>query len=150
MSRSSSCANTADESVAVSRHGPRSSASTLRPASHSSWPMMAPVHPKPTSTASTGLRVIAMGLSLRPAGTSFEADRGVRHALSVAGHPFLVIVVGARETNHLPPTPVFVAAVDRVGEVALLGVLPEHGEEGFLVDAIIGRNPAAFEPLQHL
>ena len=47
--------------AALQRHA-RSS-----PASHSCWPMMAPVQPKPTSTASTGLRVVVMSqLSVQP------------------------------------------------------------------------------------
>src|ERR1700722_9614478 len=150
MYRSSSCANPVAKSVAVSRHGPRSRAETSRPASHSSWPMMAPVHPKPTNTASTGLGVVAMTSALRPAGAALESDGGVGDALSMARHPFFIIVVGPRESNHLPGPHVLIAAVDRIGEVAFLGVLQEHCEEGLTVDTVIEFDLAAFEPLEHL
>src|SRR3984957_8065592 len=112
--------------------------------------MMAPVHPKPTNTASTALRVVAMTLALRPAGTALESDRWGGHALSVARHPFFIIVVGPRESNHLPGPHVLIATVDRIGEVAFLGVLQEHREEGFTVDAVLELDLAAFEPLEHL
>src|SRR5580658_2538699 len=110
--------------------------------------MMAPVHPKPTSTASTGLRVVVTS-ALRPAGAALETNRRVWHALSMARHPFFVVVVGARETDHLPGAHVFVAAVNWIGEVALLGVLEEHAEEGFAVDTAVELDLAALEALQH-
>src|ERR1700677_1342074 len=109
--------------------------------------MMAPVHPKPTNTASTGLRVVAMTLALRPAGTALESDRGVGHALSVVRHPFFIVVVGPRESNHLPGLHIFIATVDRIGEVAFLGVLQEHREEGLTVDTVIEFDLPALEPL---
>src|ERR1700727_1166644 len=105
--------------------------------------MMAPVHPKPTNTASTGLRVVAMILALRPAGTAFESDRGVGHALSVARHPFFIIVVGSGESDHLPGPHIFIATVDRIREVTFLGVLQEHREEGLTVDTVIEFDLAA-------
>src|SRR5580658_10623276 len=112
--------------------------------------MIAPVHPKPTSTASTGLRVVVMILGLPPAGAAFEADSRVGNALSVASHPFLVIVMGAREADHLPGTHIFVAPINRIGKITFLGVLQEHRKEGFAVDPIIQGNCAALEPLQQL
>src|SRR5580692_5920159 len=112
--------------------------------------MMAPVHPKPTNTASTGLRVVAMILAFRPAGTALESDRGVGYALSVARHPLFIIVVGPGESNHLPGPHILIAAVDRIGEVAFLGVLQEHREEGLTVDTVIEFDLTAFETLEHL
>src|SRR5580704_5386857 len=134
MYRSSSCANPVAKSVGVSRHGPRSSATTFKPASHSCCPMMAPVQPKPTSTASTGLRVVAIS-SLRPAGTALESDRRKGHGLAVAGDPIRVVIVGARETNHLPCAHVLVAAIDGIRKIAFLGILQQHGKERFGVDS---------------
>src|SRR5271168_2239373 len=111
--------------------------------------MIAPVQPKPTSTASTGLRVVVMILNLPPAGAAFEADSRVGDPLSVASHPFLVVVVGAREADHLPGSHIFVASINRIGKITFLGVLQEHCKEGFTVDPIIERNCAALETLQH-
>src|ERR1700733_2975259 len=109
--------------------------------------MIAPVQPKPTSTASTGLRVVAMISELPPAGTAFEADSRGGDALSVASHPFLVIVVGTREADHLPGAHIFIAAINRIGKITFLGVLQEHGKEGFAVDAIIESDCTALESL---
>src|SRR5580692_10684248 len=112
--------------------------------------MMAPVQPKPTNTASTGFKVVAMILSLLPARTAFESDRGVGHAFSVVGHPFFIIVVGARKSNHLPGPHILIPAIDGIGEVALLGVLQEHGEERFTVDTAIELDRTALKPLEYL
>src|SRR5580700_10757144 len=101
---------------------------------------MAPVQPKPTSTASTGLRVVVIVLSLPPAGPAFEADGRIGDGLSMVSHPFLIIVVGAREADHLPCAHISIAAINRIGEITFLGVLQEHGKEGFTVDAIIESN----------
>src|ERR1700722_4015972 len=109
--------------------------------------MIAPVQPKPTSTASTGLRVVAMILDLPPAGTALKADSRVGDALSVASHPFLVIVVRAREADHLPGAHILIAAINRIGKIPLFGVLQEHGKEGFAVDATIESDCTALESL---
>src|ERR1700681_4596209 len=67
----------------------------------------------------------------------------------MARHPFLVVVVGAWKTYHLPSGHIFIAAINRVGEIAFLGVLQEHVEEGFAVDAPVEFNLTALEPLQY-
>src|ERR1700722_13274312 len=149
MYRNSSCANPVAKSVGVSRHGPRSSATTFKPASQSCCPMMAPVQPKPTSTASTGLRVVVI-LSLRPAGTAFEPDRGEGHPLAVPGYPIRIVVVGTRETNHLPGTHIFVAAIDRIREITFLGILQKHGEKRFGVGSAVELHVPALHCLQQL
>src|ERR1700722_19160651 len=100
MYRSSSCANPVAKSVGVSRHGPRSSATTFQPASQSCCPIMAPVQPNPTSTASTGFRVVV--ISSLPTGSPLESDRGKGHRLAVARYPILVLIVGTRKPDHLP------------------------------------------------
>src|SRR5580704_822334 len=149
MYRSSSCANPVAKSVGVSRHGPRSSATTFKPASQSCCPMIAPVQPQPTNTASTGLRVVVIS-TLRPTGASLESDRGKGHRLAVAGYPIFVVIVGARETDHLPCTHILVAAVDWIGEITFLGILQKHGEERFGVDSAVELDVAALHSLQQL
>src|ERR1700722_16205175 len=88
-------------------------------------------------------------LLLRPTGPAFGADGGIGHTLAMTGHPLLVIVMSPRKSDHPPGSHVLIAAVDRIGEVTLLGVLQEHGEKGFAVDTVIEFNVAALEPLQH-
>src|SRR5450755_1987038 len=112
--------------------------------------MMAPVHPKPTNTASTGLSVVVTALSLHPTRTAFETHRRIGDTLAVPGHPFLVVIVGAGESDHLPGAHILIAAVDGIGEVAFLGVLQKHREESLTVDAAIQFDLAALQPLQHL
>src|SRR5580692_1138763 len=146
MYRSSSCANPVAKSVGVSRHGPRSSATTFKPASQSCCPMMAPVQPKPTNTASTGLRVVAI-LSL-PARAALESDRGERYRLAVASYPILVVVVSPWKADHFPRAHVLVAAIDGIGKVALFGILQKHGKKRFGVDAAIELHIAALQSLQ--
>src|SRR5271163_3245619 len=109
--------------------------------------MMAPVQPKPTNTASTGLREVVIS-SLRPAGTALESDRGKGHRLAVASHPILVVIVRARESDHLPCGHILVAAVDWIGEIAFLGILQKHGEERFGVDSAFKLDIAALQSLQ--
>src|ERR1700722_4339143 len=112
--------------------------------------MMAPVHPKPTNTASTGLSVVVTALRSLPARTAFEAHGWVGNTLSVPRHPFLVVIVCAGKSDHLPRAHIFVAAVDRIREVAFLGVLKKHREEGFTVDPAIELDLAALQSLEHL
>src|SRR5262245_16320586 len=94
---------------------PRSSATTLMPASVNSFASIPPVQPRPTNTTSTSLSIFAM-VALR--------STHIRDAGRLAGE-FLVLEIDdvllihldhARETQHLPASLVFVATVDRVGE----------------------------------
>src|ERR1700733_11415632 len=146
MYRSSSWANPVAKSVAVSRHGPRSSATTFKPASHSCCPMMAPVQPNPTNTASTGLRVVAT--SSLPARAALESDRRKRHTLAVASYPIRIVIVSAWKTDHFPCAHILVAAVYWIGEVAFFGILQKHGEERFGVDSTVELHVAALQSLQ--
>src|SRR5712692_372224 len=121
--RSSSCAYGMAKSGSVSRQRPRSRPTTCSPASASSFARIVPVRPTPTITASTGLSRVAMSVlsaredMLRVAvlvglGAPFEHVED-RHRLGVVGHAVLVAV----------------AAVDRVGEEALDGVVEQEVEE---------------------
>src|SRR5258708_26598797 len=112
--------------------------------------MMAPVQPKPTKTASTGFRVVATALSLRPTGAALESDRGKGHPLAVTSDPILVVIVGPRETNHFPRAHSLVAAVYRIGEIAFLGVFHKHGKQRFGLDSAVKLDVAALHFLQPL
>src|ERR1700722_19810412 len=146
MKRNSSCANPVAKSVGVSGQGPRSNATTFKPASHSCCPMMAPVQPKPTNTASTGLRVVA--ISSLPSGAALESYRWKRHTLAVASYPILVVIVSPWKADHLPCAHILVAAIDGIGEIAFLGILQKHGEERFSVDSTVELHIAALQPFQ--
>src|SRR5690348_6358616 len=113
----------------VSRNPPRSSASTCRPASVSSFARMLAVHPNPTSTTSTEGRRVAMSRLLRRGVAARDAHE--RHVVFPAvladlGH---VVVARSRKPDELPADEVAVAAVDGIGEEALDGVHDEDLEE---------------------
>src|SRR3569623_1508438 len=123
------------KSVAVSRHGPRSMATTSRPASVSSWARMAPVQPKPTITTSLrgSLRAIVLPF-VRPFRAAGDRHRAVRIRLIVLADVVAVVVTRARKTDHIPRHHVAIAAIDRIGEEALHGVLQHEIEEHLAVD----------------
>src|SRR6476646_9654626 len=120
------------KSVGVSRQTPRSSASTFSPASVSSWPRMAAVHPKPTSTTSTpgSLRAISASIAGVPFGAALQADGRQGEALAVFADELSVVVSRAGEADHLPSCHVAIAAIDRIGEKPFDRVLQEDAEEG--------------------
>src|SRR5260370_6935872 len=117
------------KSGSVSRQRPRSSPTTLRPDSASSFARIVPVRPAPTITASTGLSRVAMSVlstqqhMLRMAvvvglGAPFEHVED-RHRLAVVPHAVLVDKSpidprDAPEADHLPPDPVAVPPATRL------------------------------------
>src|SRR5438105_3180970 len=115
------------KSVAVSRQGPRSIASTFSPAVLNSWAMIEPVQPSPMITTSFlgSIRAMALGL------LSIDGDRAfwIRHVMLAD----MVAVVVARpgKADHLPARHVLIAAIERIGEKALHRVL-QHQLEEFL------------------
>src|SRR5205823_6127720 len=112
--------------------------------SASSFARIVPLKPTPTTTASTGFSFVAMsvlshqehmlrvtmlverGLALEAVGDRYR-QRVVRHA--VLFHEMRVHRRDARKTDQLPTDLVAVAAVDRIGEEALDGVVEQHVEE---------------------
>src|SRR3569833_1661278 len=123
------------KSVAVSRHGPRSMATTSRPASVSSWARMAPVQPRPTMTTSLrgSLRAIVLSL-VRPFRAAGDGHRAVRIRLIVFGDVVAVVVTRARKADHLPRHHVVIAAIDRVGKEAFHGVLQDQTKQALAID----------------
>src|SRR6202041_2002634 len=101
------------KSGCVSRSGPRSSATTRRPESVSSFAMMAPVHPMPTITAST----FGLTMAIASAPLSGQIDRRQRVGLVANLDPVGVIGPHAGIADHFPGGHVFVAAVPGVAEV---------------------------------
>src|SRR5437660_8773053 len=132
------------KSGSVSRQRPRSSPTTCSPDSASSFARMEPLSPTPTTTTSADFSLVAMSVlsheehMLRMAmlverGLALE-DVGDRHGQRVVRHAVLLHQVcvhrrDAGEADQLPADLAAVAAVDRIGEVALDGVVEEHVEE---------------------
>src|SRR6185437_11672752 len=85
----------------------------------------------------------------RPIRAPGDADGRQRIALVMTADPIAIIVSGAWKTDHPPGAHVPVAAVDRVGEEAVLDVLAQRIEELLRIDA--GQVDAAtFQAVQHL
>src|SRR5690348_6173346 len=103
----------------VARKPPRSSATTCRPTSVSSFARIDAVQPKPTSTTSLGGSLLAMS-RLPDAGVA-PGDAHIRHVELLAELVDLchVVVARPRKTDELPADEVLVPAVDRIGEEAL-------------------------------
>src|ERR1700756_4241609 len=129
--RNSSCATDGVNSAVGSRHGPRSIAVTLRPASHNSWARIDPVHPSPMITASFAGNFFAMPPPFAPTALTspvrviLDGDRGERDRLVVPVHPFAIVVMGSWEADHLPCRHVLVASIDWVGKESCLGVVED-------------------------
>src|SRR4051794_13096475 len=133
------------KSGSVSRQRPRSSPTTRKPASASSFARMEPARPTPTTTASTGFSLVAMSALLlheedvlrmaRLVEDAFpfediddgDRQRVVRHA--VLFDEVRIYGRDARKADQLPADLVAIAAVDRIREEALDGVLQQHVEE---------------------
>src|SRR5262249_49332351 len=127
---------------------PRSSATTLSPASASSLPRMPPVQPRPTTTTSTSFSFVAMSPSLTH----------VRDADWFVGE-FLVAVLldvlpvhreRAGKADQLPAGLVAIAAVDRVGEHALHHGLIDGAPEHPCRQPVVEVDLAGGQALQHL
>src|SRR5580700_9789789 len=137
--RSSSWAEDGENSDAVSRHGPRSMAMTSSPASHSSVARIEPVQPRPMMTASFAGNFFAIANLVaarwrslaRPVGMILDRCRRDRDGLIMPVDPLAVIVMRAGKSDHLPGRHVLVAAVDRIGEKALLRIVENKLEEVF-------------------
>src|SRR5207302_8563852 len=143
---------------------PRSSPTTCRPASASSLARMEPLKPTPTTTASTGFSFVAMSVlsheqhmlrmtMLVERGLALE-DVGDRHRQRVVRHAVLFNEMrvhrgDARKADELPADLAAVAAVDRIGEEALDGVLEQHVEEEARRHRL-ERKLALLERAQHL
>src|SRR5690349_18193734 len=128
---------------------PRSSATTFKPASVSSFARMPPVQPRPTITTSTSLSFVAM--CRPPSAHVRNADRffGERLVLD-----FLDLLRmhrdRAREADQPPAGLVAIAAMDRVGEHAFDHALIHHGPELAHRKPAVEIDAAGREPLQHL
>src|SRR5690348_7018430 len=111
---------------------------------------MAPVQPRPITTTSFAGSLCAIRLlqfahssdvsaqraSLRPVRMAGDADRRQCHALVVTLDPLAIIVVRAGKADHLPADHVLVAAIDRIGEESVLGVLEQRLEEVVAIRAL--------------
>src|SRR5258706_745668 len=146
--RSSSRISGTEKSCAGERIAPRSSATTLCPASVSSFASIPPVQPRPTSTTSTSGSFFAM---IGPSSTH------VRDAGRLAGK-FLVLVIHdilrvhldySGKTDHLPSRFVFIAAIDWVGEHAFHHVLINGGEKHARRQSVVEVDFAGVEPGEH-
>src|SRR3984957_11633599 len=113
------------KSGCVSRSGPRSSATTRRPASVSSFAMIAPVHPIPTMTASTA----GLTMAIASAPLSGQIDRRQRVRMVANFDPIGVIGAHAGIDDHFPCCHVLVAAVLGVAEIAHSGFIQQLSEE---------------------
>src|SRR5712672_2871251 len=128
---------------------PRSSATTLRPASVSSLARIPPVQPNPTMTASTSLSFVAMARA--PSAHVRDADRISREFLVAI---FLDVVAmhrdRARESDHPPARLVAVSSVDRIGEHAFHHGLVGHRPERPRRQAALEVHLAGRQPDHHL
>src|SRR5258708_17425820 len=117
------------KSVAVSRHGPRSIATTFRPASVSFWARIEPVQPRPMITASfLGSRRAISHLAVKGNGAL-----GI--GLIVFFDMVAVVVTRAGKADHLPARHVSVAAIERIGEETFHGVLQHQLEKSLGAEA---------------
>src|SRR5690242_5737476 len=128
---------------------PRSSATTFKPASVSSFARMPPVQPRPTITTSTSLSFVAM---CRP------PSAHVRNADRIIGERFVLVFLDvlamhrdrAREADQPPAGLVAIAAMDRVGEHAFNHGLVDHGPEFAHRKPALEIDAAGRKSLQHL
>src|SRR6185369_4170240 len=128
---------------------PRSSATTFKPASVSSFARMPPVQPRPTITTSTSLSFVAM--CRPPSAHVRNADRIIGERLVLE---FLDVLTmhrdRAREADQPPAGLVAVAAMDRVGEHALHHALINHCPELARRQPAVEVDAAARKCDQHL
>src|SRR5258707_1068703 len=90
-------------SRAVSRHGPRSRATTSSPSSVSSLARMAPLHPSPITTTSVRRSFVGTTSPLQgPVGAPHQADRRQRVLHVVLLDVIAKIVAYAGKADHLP------------------------------------------------
>src|SRR5215467_10758721 len=128
---------------------PRSSATTLSPASVSSLARMPPVQPRPTMTTSTSLSFVAM--CCPPSAHVRNADRIIGERLVLVSLDVLAMHRDrAREADQPPAGLVAVTAMDRVGEHAFDHGLIHHGPELAHRKPALEIDAAGCEPLQHL
>src|SRR5262245_16829910 len=128
---------------------PRSSATTLSPASASSFARMPPVQPRPTMTTSTSLSFVAM--CRPPSAHVRNADRFIGERLVLE---FLDVLAmhrdRAREADQPPAGLISIAAMDRVGEHTLHHGLVHHGPELACRQSAIEGDAAARKCDQHV
>src|ERR1044071_1245087 len=99
------------KSVEVSRHGPRSMATTFSPASVSCCARIAPVQPSPMITASFfGIK------RAKPATQPVDRDRPLGKGHVVLADIIQIVVPRAGESDHLPARHVALTAIQRVGK----------------------------------
>src|SRR3954471_65415 len=151
------------KSGSVSRQRPRSRPTTCNPASASSLARIVPLKPTPTITASTGFSLVATSVLfheqhvlrvtvLVERALAFQ-DVDDRHRQRVVRHAVLLDMLRvdggyAGKADQLPADLVAVAAVDRIGEEALDGVVEEQVEEETRRHRL-ERNLALVERAQH-
>src|SRR5580700_4564632 len=111
------------KSVPVSRHGPRSIATTSRPESVSSCARMAPVQPSPMITTSLRGRIFTISR------LTVDRDRATRIRHIVLVDMVAIVVTRAREAHHLPARHALVAAIERIGKEPFYRVLQHQIEE---------------------
>src|ERR1700704_5316269 len=106
---------------------PRSSATTLSPASASSLERMPPVQPRPTTTTSTSFSFVTMSSSSTHVR---DAERvGGKRLVEILRDILAIDLDHAREVDQFPARLVAVAAIDRVREHALHHGLIDRGPE---------------------
>src|ERR1700722_1830079 len=127
---------------------PRSSATTLRPASASSLERMPPVQPRPTTTTSTSFSFVTMASS---SAHVRDAERiGGKRLVEISCDILAIDLDDAREVDQFPARLVAVAAVERVGEHALHHGLIDRGPERPHRQPALEGELAGREPHQHL
>src|SRR3954466_8759085 len=137
-----------EKSFSVERIAPRSSATTLSPASASSLLRIPPVQPSPTTTTWTSLSFVTI---VSPLAHVRDAER--------IGGKFLVLVFldvlamdsdRAGKADQLPARLVAISAIDRVGEHPLHHGLIEHGPKRSDRQTAFERDLRGREPDQNL
>src|SRR5471032_2388550 len=133
------------KSVAVSRHGPRSMATTFRPASVSCWARIEPVQPRPMITASR------LGSSLAISRLPIDGNGTFGIRLVVLVDMVAIVVARAGKADHLPARHALVAAIERIGEETFHGVLEHQFEKllGAEAGPQLQSDLAAVQPRQH-
>src|ERR1700722_2639119 len=138
-----------EKSVVTSTDLPRSRHTTLNPALASSIDMIEPTTPLPTTTTSTDFSFVfdisvlpvvldddvfrkAFRVDRHAAGLDVEYADGFGVVRLTAGDQVAVFATGqSGESDQLPTHFVAVAAVQRIGEIAFLGVAPQQVKEEF-------------------
>src|SRR5687768_12963096 len=133
----------------VARGPPRSNATIFNPVDASSFATIPPAQPSPTMAISTGFSLVAIRAPI-PQSEQVLNAQGLAHILLVSIGLDLVRIHDAdtRKPDHLPRRLALVAAVQRIGEIAL------HGQVQHQIEKIDGGhsrklNLALFQLREH-